>query len=120
MTGRMMSEYWGQNSLLGVVHFYERDLPAHVCSGHGRYAPASGRWWGELSRAKVPDAIGGLTDSMMSLHNVILVGAICLAVCKFHLSSTFSGASNTANLVTSDNPWEATTLDGNSNATAAR
>ena len=111
MTGRMMSEFWGK------VHFWcslifmnliFQPMFAQGMAGMLRRMSDGGAMY---SHAKVPDAIGGLSDRMMGLHTYILWAAVGLLLSQIPFIINLFWSINSGKKVTSDNPWEATTLE---------
>jgi cytochrome c oxidase subunit 1 len=63
------------------------------------------------SHAKNPDALGGLSDWILGLHTYILWGAVGLAISQIPFIINLFYSINNGKRVTSDNPWNATTLE---------
>ncbi len=63
------------------------------------------------SSAKVPGAIGGLSDSIIHLNTVVSHAAWALGLAQLPFIFNFFWSMKHGKPVTSDNPWEATTLD---------
>jgi cytochrome c oxidase subunit 1 len=63
------------------------------------------------SQAKVPNAIGGLSDHLLDLHRFILVAAVCLALAQLPFIVNLFWSIKHGQKVTSDNPWASTTLE---------
>jgi cytochrome c oxidase subunit 1 len=63
------------------------------------------------STAKVPEAIGGLSSFLISLHTYILWAAVGLALAQIPFIINFFWSINHGESVNSDNPWESTTLE---------
>jgi cytochrome c oxidase subunit 1 len=61
--------------------------------------------------AKVPDAIGGLSANMIYLNTVVSTAAWCLGLAQLPFIINFFWSIKNGKKVTSDNPWEATTID---------
>lgn len=111
MTGRMMNEFWGK------VHFWcsfiamnliFQPMFAQGMAGMLRRMADGGA---NYSAAKVPGVIGGLSDQIMHLHTFILWAAVGLALAQIPFIINVFWSINNGQRVTSDNPWEATTLE---------
>ena len=115
MTGRMMSEFWGRVHFWGSFIFMNvvfqpmfaqgmAGMIRRMSDGGANYATAT------LQKNGVV-AIGGLSQGMMSLHSVIFWAAICLGLCQIPFIINLFWSINNGKKVTSDNPWDATTLE---------
>jgi cytochrome c oxidase subunit 1 len=58
-----------------------------------------------------PGATGGLPEIFIDLHTVILWGAVGLAISQIPFIINLFVSIKKGQKVTSDNPWDATTLD---------
>jgi cytochrome c oxidase subunit I len=111
-TGRFMSEFWGK------VHFWTslvfmnlifQPMFAQGMAGMLRRMVDGGV---NYSLAKVgDDAIGGLSDTMIGLNVGISHAAWLLGVAQIPFIINFFWSITRGKKVTSDNPWEATTLE---------
>ena len=63
------------------------------------------------SQAKVPGAIGGLSDRIMGFHTYILWAAVGLGLAQIPFIINFFWSIKGGQKVTSDNPWASTTLE---------
>jgi cytochrome c oxidase subunit I len=63
------------------------------------------------SQARVPGAIGGLSPSLMGLHTYILYAAVLLGLVQIAFIINLFWSIRHGKPVTSDNPWESTTLE---------
>ena len=63
------------------------------------------------SKARTPDAIGGLADSVLHMHTYILWAAVGLAITQIPFIINLFWSINHGRKVNSDNPWAATTLE---------
>ena len=63
------------------------------------------------SKAKVPNAIGGLSDALLHMHIYILWAAVGLFLAQIPFIVNFFYSIKNGRKVTSDNPWESTTLE---------
>jgi cytochrome c oxidase subunit 1 len=111
LTGRMMNEFWGK------VHFWSsfifmnlifQPMFAQGMSGMLRRMADGGA---NYSQARVPDAIGGLSQMLMGLHTYILWAAVGLALAQIPFIINFFHSIGRGETVVSDNPWQATTLE---------
>jgi cytochrome c oxidase subunit I len=111
MTGRMMNEFWGRVHFWGSFLFMNvvfQPMFSQGMAGMIRRMADGGR---NYSSAKNPGAIGGLSSTMLDLHQVILVGAALLAVCQIPFIINLFWSIKHGKKITSDNPWNATTLE---------
>ena len=112
ITGRMMSEFWGK------VHFWcslifmnliFQPMFAQGMAGMLRRMADGGAMY---SQAVVgADAKGGLSAHMMGLHNYILWAAVGLLLAQIPFIFNLFYSINNGKKVTSDNPWDSTTLE---------
>jgi cytochrome c oxidase subunit I len=63
------------------------------------------------SQAKVPGAIGGLSEHVMGMHTYILWAAVGLGLSQIPFIINFFWSISHGEQTKSDNPWEATTLE---------
>jgi cytochrome c oxidase subunit 1 len=114
MTGRMMSEFWGR------VHFWLSFIfmnlvfqPMFAQGMAGmirRMADGGANYAAATLKTKGVTVIGGLSDGMMSLHSVILIGAAGLALSQVpFIVNLFHSIKHGAKA--GDNPWHSTTLE---------
>ncbi|HMP83443.1 MAG TPA: cbb3-type cytochrome c oxidase subunit I [Verrucomicrobiota bacterium] len=111
MTGRMMNEFWGRVHFWGSFVFMNivfQPMFSQGMAGMIRRMADGGR---NYSTASHPDAVGGLSATMIDLHTVILWGAVGLALCQIPFIINLFHSINNGKKVTSDNPWNATTLE---------
>lgn len=111
MTGRMMNEFWGR------VHFWTsfifmnvvfQPMFAQGMAGMIRRMADGGL---NYASAQHKEAIGGLSNTMIDLHKVILYGAICLAISQIPFIINLFVSIKNGRRADSDNPWHATTLE---------
>jgi cytochrome c oxidase subunit 1 len=115
MTGRMMNEFWGK------VHFWTSFVCMNVvfqpmfAQGMAGMLRRMADGGANYSMAKLKEqgitAIGGLPDKFMDMHTVILWGAVALAVVQIPFILNLFISMRRGPKVTSDNPWQATTLE---------
>jgi len=110
-TGRMMSEFWGKVhfwlSLLFINLVFQPMFAQGMAGMIRRMADGGANY----SSAKVPGAIGGLSDSIIHLNTVVSHAAWALGLAQLPFIFNFFWSMKHGKPVTSDNPWEATTLD---------
>ena len=111
ITGRFMNE------TLGKLHFWTSLVCMNLVfqpmfiqgmSGMLRRMSDGGAMY---STAKMPDAIGGLSDRMIWLNEVISHAAWLLALAQLPFIINFFWSIRKGKAVESDNPWDATTLE---------
>jgi cytochrome c oxidase subunit 1 len=118
MTGRMM------NNLLGHLHFW----PTLVCMNvvfapmmiqgmHGfhRRAYNGGRTYEEIANDMLPEQLWWLfgKNNYLFLNEVMTTGAIVMAVAQIPFIINFFWSIWGGRKITSDNPWNATTMEWN-------
>ena len=111
ITGRMMSEFWGRvHFWLSLIFMNLIFMPmfAQGMAGMIRRMSDGGL---NYSMAKVPEGIGGLSDSIMHLNTTISWAAWLLGLAQIPFIINIFWSINHGKKVTSDNPWDATTLD---------
>jgi len=114
-TGRMMNEYWGR------VHFWLSFIfmnlifqPMFVQGMAGmirRMADGGANYSAAVNARAGADVIGGLSNRIMNLHTLILWAAIGLGLSQIPFILNFFWSIKHGRKITSDNPWEATTLE---------
>src|SRR5437773_1833499 len=111
ITGRMMSEFWGQVHFWGSLIFMNlvfQPMFAQGMAGMLRRMADGGIGYSQATR---PDAIGGLSAHFIGLHTWILWAAVGLALVQIPFIINLFWSINHGKKVTSDNPWDATTLE---------
>jgi cytochrome c oxidase subunit 1 len=63
------------------------------------------------SMAKTPDTIGGLSDHIMAMNHIVSIAAWCLGLSQIPFIINFFWSIRHGKKITSDNPWDATTLE---------
>ena len=110
MTGRMMNEFWGKVHFVGSFIFMNLVFQPMFFQGMAGMIRRMADGGANYSAAHNPGAIGGLSNSMMGLHSVILWGAVGLALAQIpFILNVFISMKNGKQA--NDNPWEATTLE---------
>ncbi len=115
MTGRMMSEFWGK------VHFWLSFICMNVvfqpmfAQGMAgmlrRMADGGANYTATKMKAQGIEVVGGLPDKFMEMHTIILYGAVALAIVQIPFILNIFISMKRGPKVTSDNPWQATTLE---------
>ncbi len=111
MTGRMMSEFWGKVHFwlsLIFMNFIFQPMFAQGMAGMLRRMADGGV---NYSEAHNPGVVGGLSPQVMHMHVYILFAAVCLGLSQIPFIINLFYSINNGKRVTSDNPWEATTLE---------
>jgi cytochrome c oxidase subunit 1 len=111
MTGRMMNEFWGRVHFWGSLIFMNvvfQPMFIQGMSGMIRRMADGGLGY---SKERVPDAVGGLSGTMLDLHTVILWGAVCLALVQIPFIINVFYSIWKGKKADGDNPWHATTLE---------
>ena len=111
MTGRMMSEFWGKVHFIGSFIFMNVVFQPMFFQGMAGMIRRMADGGINYSTKNNPDAIGGLSQIHIDLHTVILWGAVGLGVSQIPFILNLFISIKKGKKVTSDNPWEATTLD---------
>lgn len=111
VTGRHMSE------VLGKIHFWASLICMNLIfmpmfyqgmSGMLRRMSDGGAMY---STARTPGAIGGLSDVVIKLNEGVSHAAFMLALAQLPFIFNFFWSISNGRKVTSDNPWDATTLE---------
>lgn len=111
MTGRMMSEFWGKIHFWASFIFMNLIFQPMFAQGMAGMLRRMADGGANYSAAKVPGVIGGLSDQIMHLHTFILWAAVGLALAQIPFILNVFWSINNGQRVTSDNPWDATTLE---------
>ncbi|MSU20280.1 MAG: cytochrome C oxidase subunit I [Pedosphaera sp.] len=110
-TGRMMNEFWGKVHFwlsLAFMNLIFQPMFAQGMAGMLRRMADGGA---NYSLANTPNAIGGLSDSLIHRNASISHAAWALGLAQIPFIINFFVSMYNGKRVTSDNPWEATTLD---------
>ncbi len=110
-TGRMMSEFWGKVHFWASLLFMNLVFMPMFAQGMAGMLRRMSDGGANYSMAKVPDAIGGLTDKIIYLNTVSSIAVWCLAASQIPFIINFFWSIKNGKKVTSDNPWDATTLE---------
>ncbi|HWW03292.1 MAG TPA: cbb3-type cytochrome c oxidase subunit I [Candidatus Acidoferrum sp.] len=111
LTGRMMNEFWGKVHFWSSFIFMNLIFQPMFAQGMAGMLRRMADGGANYSAARVPGAIGGLSDSIMSLHTYILWAAVGLALAQIPFILNLFWSINNGKPAGSDNPWEATTLE---------
>jgi cytochrome c oxidase subunit 1 len=111
ITGRMMNEFWGRVHFWGSLIFMNVVFQPMFIQGMAGMIRRMSDGGLQYSQERVPNAVGGLSKSMIDLHTVILWGAVCLAIVQVPFIINVFVSIWKGKKVTSDNPWHATTLE---------
>ncbi len=111
ITGRRMSEYWGRVHFWGSFLFMNVVFQPMFAQGMAGMIRRMADGGANYSAARVPGAIGGLSSTIMSLHSVILWGAVCLGLAQIPFIINLFYSLRRGEPVENDNPWESTTLE---------
>jgi cytochrome c oxidase subunit 1 len=114
-TGRMMSEFWGG------VHFWLslifmnlifQPMFAQGMAGMIRRMSDGGANYSEAVIGKNgAGVVGGLSDQVMGMHKYILWAAVGLGLAQIPFILNFFWSIKHGKKITSDNPWQSTTLE---------
>jgi cytochrome c oxidase subunit 1 len=111
VTGRMMNEFWGRVHFwlsLIFINLVFQPMFAQGMAGMLRRMADGGA---NYSMARVPGVVGGLSSGMIHLNVLISHAAWALGVAQLAFIINFFWSIRNGKKVTSDNPWEATTLE---------
>src|SRR5271165_3234281 len=110
MTGRRMNEFWGRvHFALSFIFMNLIFLPMFAQGMKGMLRRMSDGAV-NYSAARVPGAIDTLPGTIMELNTFILWAAIGLGIAQIPFIVNLFHSINHGEKVTSDNPWDATTL----------
>src|SRR5438270_1547695 len=82
MTGRMMSEFWGKVHFWTSLIFMNLIFQPMFAQGMAGMLRRMADGGANYSAAQVPDAIGGLSDTLLHMHKYILWAAVALALAQ--------------------------------------
>jgi len=113
ITGRMMNEFWGRVHFVCSLIFMNvifMPMFAQGLAGMLRRMSDGGVNYSQLSSAN--DGVQGtLSPFIIGLNNYIVWGAVCLGLAQIPFIINLFWSIKNGKKVTSDNPWNATTLD---------
>jgi len=110
-TGRMMSEFWGKVHFWTSLIFMNLIFQPMFAQGMAGMLRRMADGGANYSAAKVPGAIGGLSQGMLGLHTYILWAAVGLGLAQIPFIINFFWSISNGRPTNSDNPWQATTLE---------
>jgi cytochrome c oxidase subunit 1 len=115
MTGRFMNEFWGRVHFWGSLLFMNVVFQPMFAQGMSgmirRMADGGANYSAATLQKQGVEVIGGLSDKIMGWHTVILWGAVFLALVQIPFIINVFHSIKHGRKVTSDNPWNATTLE---------
>jgi cytochrome c oxidase subunit 1 len=111
ITGHKMSEFWGRVHFWGSFIFMNVVFQPMFAQGMAGMIRRMADGGANYSAAKVPNAIGGLSEHILGLHTVILWGAVCLGISQIPFIINLFWSIRHGEAVQNDNPWESTTLE---------
>jgi len=107
----MMSEFWGKVHFWGSLVFMNLIFQPMFAQGMAGMLRRMSDGGANYSQARVPDAIGGLSDHFMGLHKPILWAAVGLGLAQIPFIINLFWSIKNGQKVSSDNPWNSTTLE---------
>ena len=113
ITGRMMNEFWGRVHFVCSLIFMNvifMPMFAQGLAGMLRRMSDGGVNYSQLSSTN-DGVTGALSPFIIGLNNYIVWGAVCLGLAQIPFIINLFWSINNGKQVTSDNPWNATTLD---------
>ncbi len=110
-TGRMMNEFWGKVHFWLSLVFMNLIFQPMFAQGMAGMLRRMADGGANYSLANTPNAIGGLSDSLILRNASISHAAWALGLAQIPFIINFFVSMYNGKRVTSDNPWEATTLD---------
>jgi len=111
ITGRMMNEFWGKVHFWSSFIFMNLIFQPMFAQGMAGMLRRMADGGANYSAAKVPGAIGGLSDHIMELHKYILWAAVGLALAQIPFILNLFWSLGNGKPAGSDNPWHSTTLE---------
>jgi cytochrome c oxidase subunit 1 len=111
MTGRFMSEFWGKVHFTTSFIFMNAVFQPMFAQGMAGMLRRMYDGGINYSTARVTNAIGGLSDSMIHLNSVVSIAVWCLGLSQLPFIFNFFWSIKHGKKITSDNPWDATTLE---------
>jgi cytochrome c oxidase subunit 1 len=115
MTGRMMNEWWGKVhfwlSLICMNLIFQPMFAQGMAGMIRRMSDGGANYTAAHNTAAGAEVIGGLSDNLMRVHVFILWAAVGLGVSQIPFIINFFWSIKNGKRVTSDNPWNATTLE---------
>ena len=111
ITGRKMSEVLGQMHFWLSLIFMNLIFQPMFAQGMAGMLRRMADGGANYSQATVTDAIGGLSAPIMQWNKSISIAAWCLGLAQIPFIINFFWSIKNGKKITSDNPWDATTLE---------
>ena len=111
ITGRFMNEFWGKVHFATSFIFMNAIFQPMFAQGMAGMLRRMYDGGINYATATVPDAIGGLSDSIIHLNKYISIAAWCLGLAQIPFIFNFFWSIKHGKKTNSDNPWNATTLE---------
>jgi cytochrome c oxidase subunit I len=111
ITGRMMNEFWGRTHFWLSLIFMNLIFQPMFAQGMAGMLRRMADGGANYSLAKVPNAIGGLSQTIIGLSTYIHWAAICLGLAQIPFIINLFWSIKHGKPANSDNPWQATTLE---------
>jgi cytochrome c oxidase subunit 1 len=111
LTGRMMNEFWGRVHFWTSLIFMNLIFQPMFAQGMAGMLRRMADGGANYSQARLPEAIGGLSSFLMSLHAYILWAAVGLGLAQIPFIINLFWSIRHGQQAASNNPWEATTLE---------
>jgi cytochrome c oxidase subunit I len=114
-TGRMMNEFWGAVhfwiSLICMNLIFQPMFAQGMAGMLRRMSDGGANYSAAVITRDGVGVVGGLSDQMMHAHTYILWAAVGLGIGQIPFIINFFWSIKNGRKVTSDNPWQATTLE---------
>ena len=110
-TGRFMNEFWGKVHFWCSLVFMNVVFMPMFAQGMAGMLRRMADGGANYSTAQLPGAIGGLSDTLIHFNFYISAGAWCLGLAQLPFIINFFWSIKHGEKITSDNPWNATTLE---------
>ncbi len=110
-TGRLMSEFWGKVHFWASLVFMNLIFQPMFAQGMAGMLRRMADGAATYSAAANPEATGALSDAVIRSNVTISMAAWCLAIAQIPFIINFFWSIWHGKTVTSDNPWDATTLE---------
>jgi cytochrome c oxidase subunit 1 len=111
LTGRRMNEYWGKVHFWGSLLFMNLVFMPMFIQGLSGMLRRMSDGGVQYSAMKTGGVSGALSELVIGLNNFILWGAVGLAIAQIPFVINLFWSIRNGEKVTSDNPWECTTLE---------
>lgn len=111
LTGRRMNEFWGRVHFGGSFLFMNVVFMPMFVQGMAGMLRRMADGGINYSTLRMPDVDGALSPTIIGLNNYILWGAVGLALVQVPFIINLFWSIWRGEKVTSDNPWDATTLE---------